>query len=991
VITGLEPLLAPALAKGAGAGAARVAGWGATEVLASRRRRKIRALTQSKARAPQLAAVAALEPPRLIALQAFCESVECEHIATTLTRAYLLEGAGKKADKLLSNIRAEFESMLKVWLGEPLDPMVVEAVFSALVEAVLQNVRGLLERPKLANSVEAELIATAGSVAAASIRNTDLVAALENLNEIRAFEVEYKMQVAALHATMKLPHAGTSKPVPYDQLFVQPHVAVDRGMHTDVEPAVRHVPLDELFRCTTRLLVLGDPGGGKSTLSRKLVYDVAADALPDFAGRAPFFVELRDYAGSVRGSQRKTLVEYLEHLCKSPYNVEAPEAAIEYLLLNDRAVVVLDGLDELLDVSLRRDVVDAVEGFAHRYPTCPIVVTSRRIGYSEAPLNADLFGKVRLGDFDDAQVADYVHKWFMLDESVEVARQEGLARSFIADSEFVQDLRKNPLMLSLMCGIYASENYIPRNRPDVYEKCALLLFERWDKQRGIVPDLPFDAHVQSALRALALHMFEREQAAQAKALADPEEEALDRIQTEGLSRDVLVRYLAQYLRRKRFDNDEDAESAAVDFLEFCKGRAWVLTDVGAETYGFTHRTFLEYFAASQLVRLHTSAPALYDHMKNMVRAGASDVVAQLAVQILGKTTEDGSDDFLDLLLKDTPGTKTEQANAISFAARALAFVVPRPEVLKAVCQRCVELPPTARRRSHAGWAGVQPVSELMNCSAENVPRVAQALRDSIKSVLAQPENRYIIESTLALTFRPELAFRGRSFHYWIAWAEENFDLFSDELAAGARDYYWLALLQYERGGGVSLEQLLDWHGVKALYDFDVSSVDIDSPPFAFNLIAQADRGGFWDLSYKRVGQARLRQMVADVVDQLPRRKAPWLQAEKRYGALAMLLRRDGLRVPARVAPAHLLLCLPLLEGLHAEARKQLHPVLMEACESRSAGEVSHELDAELRRLFGEEAQDADRFVRSWVSGDVTLVARGRTRGRAARSSLEIAT
>ncbi len=170
-----------------------------------------------------------------------------------------------------------------------------------------------------------------------------------------------------------------------------------------------------------------------------------------------------------------------------------------------------------------------------------------------------------------------------------------MANSFLRDSEFVQDLRVNPLMLSLMCGIYSS-SYIPRNRPDVYEKCALLLFDRWDKQRGIRAPLSFDAHVQAAMRSLALWLYPRQEAQQ------------------GLPRDQLIRYMTEYLLRKRFDQEEDAEQAATEFIDFCKGRAWVLTDVGSNLYGFTHRTFLEYFAASQLVKLHPSAAGLLDEL-----------------------------------------------------------------------------------------------------------------------------------------------------------------------------------------------------------------------------------------------------------------------------------------------------------------------------------------------------------------------------------------
>ena len=122
------------------------------------------------------------------------------------------------------------------------------------------------------------------------------------------------------------------------------------------------------------------------------------------------------------------------------------------------------------------------------------------------------------------------------------------AKILYRDSTFVSDLRVNPLMLSLMCGIYATEKYIPRNRPEVYDKCAEMLFERWDRQRGIEGGLPFDAHVKAAMRALALHMYNASST------------------STTMTRQNLVEFVKSYLHGRRFASEEDAENAAVQFV-----------------------------------------------------------------------------------------------------------------------------------------------------------------------------------------------------------------------------------------------------------------------------------------------------------------------------------------------------------------------------------------------------------------------------------------
>jgi hypothetical protein len=133
-------------------------------------------------------------------------------------------------------------------------------------------------------------------------------------------------------------------------------------------------------------------------------------------------------------------------------------------------------------------------------------------------------------------------------------------------------------MLALMCNIYRGESYIPTNRPDVYEKCAVMLFERWDKGRGIRVTLPIEAHIRPAMMHLA-HWIYADEALQS-----------------GVTEQRLVAKTTDYLCPKRFEDRDEAEGAAKQFIEFCRGRAWVFTDTGTtkegdRLYQFTHRTF----------------------------------------------------------------------------------------------------------------------------------------------------------------------------------------------------------------------------------------------------------------------------------------------------------------------------------------------------------------------------------------------------------------
>lgn len=116
-----------------------------------------------------------------------------------------------------------------------------------------------------------------------------------------------------------------------------------------------------------------------------------------------------------------------------------------------------------------------------------------------------------------------------------------------------------------------------------------MFFEQWDKRRNIHVALPFEAHIDPAMKYLAywIHSDERQQT--------------------GVTEQALVNKTTEYLCLKRFEDRDEAEMAARQFVEFCRDRAWVFTQVGTTgsghgLYQFTHRTFLEYFAAAHLVR-----------------------------------------------------------------------------------------------------------------------------------------------------------------------------------------------------------------------------------------------------------------------------------------------------------------------------------------------------------------------------------------------------
>ena len=474
--------------------------------------------------------------------------------------------------------------------------------------------------------------------------------------EFERWEELYRHQVVVRHGTISPPSTDGADRVPIDDLYVASRFG-------DAQLDYRHpggLSERDVLGQLDRTVVLGDPGAGKSTFVQKLVYDLASGraAVPGGA-LTPFLITLKDY-GAERQRSQISLVDWIERVVNRDYSVGAPAGAVRYLLNSGRALVVFDGLDELLDVSHRRAVSGDVETFAARYFSAPILVTSRRVGYSRAPLDQRRFQSVGLLELDDDQIERYVRNWFALRSDLSEARRREVGDDFLEQStDHVDDLRANTLMLGLLCNIFLVRESIPPSRPAVYEACALMLFDQWDRDRNIESAVAFEQDLRPVIQHLAYWIYSEV----------PEEE---------VSETALLRRTAAFLRAGAGGDQDKARQRARLLLDVCRGRAWVFTDTnrrsdGERLYQFTHRTFLEFFAAEYLVRIHDTPAELGAVLRPHIENGEWDVVAQLAFQLEDKAEKDGASVLLGDLLRYV---RAPEDFALSFAARGLGFLRP---------------------------------------------------------------------------------------------------------------------------------------------------------------------------------------------------------------------------------------------------------------------------------------------------------------------------
>jgi hypothetical protein len=367
------------------------------------------------------------------------------------------------------------------------------------------------------------------------------------------------------------------------------------------------------------LIVLGDPGGGKTTLVHKHCLDLA-EAAVEGRGQVPILVKLREFdASRARGNVNDLLDFMVSDLREASPDISDLEirTALHHLFVFGRCQVVLDGLDEVLSSPRRIQVRNIIHRFASRYPCCPIIVTSRINGYNVAPLVG--FVAFQVASLEEPQIKQ-LHKALLV-----FAFKKSPKEATEAYPAFIEEGRRaasefigNPLLLSLIVVLYHQYREIPDERARLYDACARLLYDRWDGYRNIDPRLPEKHSLFPLLAHVAAEMY-----------TNPE--LGSRLSRRELRRTVELFFTREFPKEGAGRARELAEA----FVEHLTGRAWILREVGLDVFEFTHRTFMEYFFARYLDDAYDSIESLFATL--LPKLDEWIIASHLAIQL--KTRE----------------------------------------------------------------------------------------------------------------------------------------------------------------------------------------------------------------------------------------------------------------------------------------------------------------------------------------------------------------
>lgn len=393
-----------------------------------------------------------------------------------------------------------------------------------------------------------------------------------------------------------------------------------------------------------RLVLLGDPGAGKSTFVRKLAAWLAAanrgePPPPNILGNLlPVIVVLRDLAARLAGIDvAKLSGERRDETLAAAVRAQAVAdlgrldcagfaADLRAAIQDGACLLILDGLDEV-PFAQQTQVRQAVGAVIQCYHPARLIVTCRIRSYTGAAVLPNV-PSFTLAPFDDQKVRAFATAWYNAQREMgrvdaEQARRKAANLAEAALSADLRELAENPMMLTTMAIIHQREIGLPKERVRLYSLAVDVLLRRWQQRKagdaGLAPSAALSAFLRDDLKLRLVMERLAYEAHRAK------RGAVD------LERGAALVLLEQV------EHLGDT-SLAAEFLDYVDQRAGLLVGRGGEqgrpaNYSFPHRTFQEYLAGCYLVgsqrqpdRTYFDHAAEGDYFGLAARLGAEELL-----------------------------------------------------------------------------------------------------------------------------------------------------------------------------------------------------------------------------------------------------------------------------------------------------------------------------------------------------------------------------
>lgn len=368
-----------------------------------------------------------------------------------------------------------------------------------------------------------------------------------------------------------------------------------------------------------KLMILGKPGAGKTTFMKRLA--TLCNQGEFQANQVPVFVTLKEFAEVKGHPALDTYISQQWQQCgvKDVHSTEN-------VLKQGRALILLDGLDEVQEIDHQR-VLNEIKHFSHKFRDCQFVMTCR---IAAREYTFQQFTEVEVADFNDKQIIEFTNKWFS------AKKDPKKIDNFIQrlnTNKPIKELATNPLLLTLLCLVFEDAADFPANRAELYKEGLDVLLKKWDAKRNIQRHQVYKKlslkRKEDLLSQLAFYTFDRGD--------------------YFFKQSVIERQIIDYIRNlpDAKDDYEALELDGADVLASIEAQHGLLIERARGIYSFSHLTFQEYFTAKQITR---STVNLYESLKKLTTHIHEQQYREVFLLTAGMLPE--ADDLLRMMKKE---------------------------------------------------------------------------------------------------------------------------------------------------------------------------------------------------------------------------------------------------------------------------------------------------------------------------------------------------